>query len=173
MKLWTVGHSTHAPDAFAALLERHGIETLADVRRVPGSRRHPHFRDEALAAWLPARGVGYRHLPGLGGWRRPSPESPNGAWRNSSFRAYADFALTLDFRDALAELGRIAEASRTAIMCSEALWWRCHRRLVADRLVAMGNVVCHIGADGTASVHELPPFARVQADGAVLYPAGS
>jgi len=167
-ELWTVGHSTHALDAFVTLLQAHGIETLADVRRHPGSRRHPHFSADALAASLPLE---YQHLPGLGGRRRSAPDSPNTAWENAAFRAYADYALTDEFAAAVAELRALAAAGRTAIMCSEGLWWRCHRRLVADRLVAAGDVVHHIAPDGRTSPHALPPFARVRPDGAVVYPA--
>jgi uncharacterized protein (DUF488 family) len=171
MQVWSVGHSTHPLDAFAALLAAHGIETLVDVRTAPKSRRHPQFRAEALAISLPERGVRYERLPRLGGWRRTSPGSPNGAWRNASFRGYADYALTDEFAAGLRALREIAAASRTAMMCSEGLWWRCHRRLIADRLVAGGDAVRHIGPDGRVTAHELPDFAVVGEDGRVRYPA--
>ena len=173
MKLWTVGHSTHTLDAFMSLLAPREIELLADIRTVPKSRRSPHFNTDALAASLPKSGVAYLHLPRLGGWRRGKADSPNGAWRNRSFRGYADYATGDEFAEGLAELRDLAAAAPTAIMCSEALWWRCHRRLVADHLTAGGDTVCHIGSDGRTSVHELTPFAVVARDGGVMYPAES
>lgn len=171
MKAWTLGHSTHTLDAFIALLSAHEIEQLVDIRTVPKSRRSPHFNIDALAKSLPERGVAYAHLARLGGWRRPTEDSPNGAWRNRSFRGYADYAMSDEFDEGLAELRDLAAAGPTAIMCSEALWWRCHRRLVADHLTVGGDTVCHIGSDGRASVHELTPFALVGPDGRVTYPA--
>jgi uncharacterized protein (DUF488 family) len=170
MRVFTVGHSTHSLDELHALLAQHDVGRVADVRRVPRSARHPQFRAEALAAELPKRGVEYRHMPALGGWRRPMPDSPNGGWENGAFRGYADYALTEDFAEALDELQALAGDRPTAIMCSEGLWWRCHRRLIADRLVACGWTVCHIGPDGRLTKHELPPFAEPQADGTVRYP---
>lgn len=169
-RLWTIGHSTHALDELAALLARHGIEALVDVRTVPRSRRHPHFASDALARSLPERNVEYRHFPGLGGFRRPRPDSPNGGWRNDSFRGYADYALTEEFGRALEDLCAVARERRTAAMCSEGLWWRCHRRLISDRLVVTGWEVCHIGPDGSVAPHELADFALPQPDGTILYP---
>jgi uncharacterized protein (DUF488 family) len=171
MQIWTIGHSTHSFDAFVGLLDGHGIALLADIRTVPKSRRYPHFHTYALARSLPDRGTGYLHLPRLGGWRRAAADSPNGAWRNASFRGYADYAMTDEFAKGLAQLRGLAAAQSVAMMCSEALWWRCHRRLVADRLVATGDTVCHIGSDGRASAHELASFATVGVDGQVTYPA--
>jgi uncharacterized protein (DUF488 family) len=171
MNIWTVGHSTHSLDAFVGLVEAHEIAQVADIRAVPRSRRHPHFDTGALAVSLPERGVAYAHLARLGGWRHAGRDSPNGAWRNVSFRGYADYAMGEEFADGLAQLRRLAAARRTAMMCSEALWWRCHRRLVADRLVVGGDSVCHIGPDGRASEHELTPFATVGHDGRITYPA--
>jgi uncharacterized protein (DUF488 family) len=170
----TVGHSTHDLESFVALLRGQGVELLADVRTAPRSRRVPHFDGERLAASLAERGLGYRHLPALGGWRRARPDSPNAAWRDASFRGYADYMLTSAFAEGLAELRELAAAQRTAIMCAEAAWWRCHRRLVADRLVTEGHEVDHIAPDGRLTRHELPPFAEVR-DGELLYPrwAGS
>ncbi|MDQ3933081.1 MAG: DUF488 domain-containing protein [Actinomycetota bacterium] len=170
MKLWSIGHSTHGLDEFVDLLAEHEIRALVDIRTVPKSRRHPHFRSDALAHSLPERGIAYTHVPRLGGFRRPRADSPNAGWRNESFRGYADYAMTDDFDAGLAELRRIAQAERTVMMCSEALWWRCHRRLVADRLVVAGDAVLHIGADGRASEHELTPFACVSGDGQITYP---
>jgi uncharacterized protein (DUF488 family) len=170
MRIWTVGHSTHSLDAFVKLLTAHGITLLADIRTVPKSRRHPHFGNDALAQSLPDRGMTYVHLPRLGGWRRAAPDSPNGAWRNESFRGYADYAMGGEFAKGLAQLRELAAAQPVAMMCSEALWWRCHRRLVADRLVVAGDTVCHISSDGRASAHQLAPFAVVGKDGQVTYP---
>jgi uncharacterized protein (DUF488 family) len=170
MRVFTVGHSTHSLDDFYALLATHDVKRVADVRRVPRSGRHPQFRAEALAVELPARGIAYDHMPALGGWRRPLPDSPNGGWDNDAFRGYADYALTAEFGTALEELGTLARERPTAIMCAEGQWWRCHRRLIADRLLAAGWTVCHIGPDGRLAEHELPPFAERQADGTVRYP---
>jgi uncharacterized protein (DUF488 family) len=170
MKVWTVGHSTHPLDAFVALLIAHDIAQVADIRTVPRSRRQPHFDSDALARSLPERGVAYLHLPSLGGWRHPSSDSPNGAWRNLSFRGYADYAMGEEFADGLAQLRGIAAERRTAMMCAEALWWRCHRRLVADRLLVVGDTVCHVSAAGQVSAHRLTPFANVESDGQITYP---
>jgi uncharacterized protein (DUF488 family) len=171
MTIWTIGHSTHSIDAFVGLLATHGIALVADIRAVPRSRRHPHFDGDALALSLPERGVRYVHLPRLGGRRRADKESPNDAWRNPSFRAYADYAMSEQFAHGLAQLRRLAAARRTAVMCAEALWWRCHRRLVADRLVVAGDTVCHISSIGGVSAHRLTPYATVEPDGRITYPA--
>jgi uncharacterized protein (DUF488 family) len=173
MKVWTIGHSTHTFEAFARLLAMHDISLLADIRTVPKSRRHPHFHAEALARNLPGRGVTYVELPQLGGWRRGTPDSPNDAWRNLSFRGYADYAMGGAFSEGLAQLRELAAAQSTAMMCAEALWWRCHRRLIADRLVLAGDTVCHIGADGRTAAHQLTEFAAVSADGQLTYPAAT
>ena len=170
MKIWTVGHSTHSLDAFLALLAAHEIALVADIRTVPKSRRHPHFHGDALARSLADHGLAYVHLPRLGGWRRAAADSPNDGWRNASFRGYADYAMSDEFAKGLAELRELTAARPTAMMCSEALWWRCHRRLVADRLVAGGDTVCHISSDGRAAAHQLTPFATVGADGQLTYP---
>jgi len=172
LRIWSIGHSTHALADFVALLGRHRIELVADVRRFPRSRRHPQFDIDALTAALPEHGVLYRHLPALGGRRTPRADSPNDAWRNRSFRGYADHALTPEFAAGLSALRDIAQGAPTAMMCSEALWWRCHRRLVADRLVAEGHAVLHIGSDGRSSPHELASFAGRNADGTIVYATG-
>lgn len=169
MKLWTVGHSTHPLDAFVALLAAHDISQVADIRTSPRSRHHPHFDTDALALSLPERGMAYVHLPRLGGWRHANADSPNGAWRNLSFRGYADYAMCDEFADGLAQLRGIAAKRRTAMMCSEALWWRCHRRLVADRLLVAGDTVCHISSGGRVSAHRLTAFATVELDGRITY----
>ena len=173
MNVWTVGHSTHSLDAFVALLVAHDIARVADIRTVPRSLRHPQFDTDALARSLPERGVAYVHLPRLGGWRHANADSPNGAWRNLSFRGYADYAMGEEFADGLAQLRGIAAEQRTAMMCSEALWWRCHRRLIADRLLVAGDTVCHISSGGRVSEHQLTPFATVQPDGLITYAATS
>jgi uncharacterized protein (DUF488 family) len=169
-RVFTIGHSTHELDRLTALLAPHGVQRIADVRRVPRSARHPQFRAETLATELPAHGIDYRHLPALGGFRRPLPDSPNGGWDNESFRGYADYALTAEFAKALDELCTLARDRPTAVMCAEGPWWRCHRRLIADRLTATGWTVCHIAPDGALAEHELPPFAEPQTDGTVRYP---
>src|SRR5579875_3710179 len=157
-RLWSIGHSTLALEKLVGLLHLHQIGLLCDVRTVPRSARHPHFSADALARSLPAESIEYRHLPGLGGWR------------HAAFRGDADYALGEEFSAALAELCDLATRQRTAIMCAEALWWRCHRRLIADRLLALGWEVCHIASNGHSTPHRLTPFAVVQCDGSVVYP---
>ncbi len=169
MVVWSIGHSTHPWDAFLTLLAAHAITTLVDIRTVPKSRRHPHFHTDALARELPRHDVEYVHLAALGGWRQAAPDSPNGAWRNASFRGYADYAMSDEFAAGLEALRAHADDARTAMMCSEALWWRCHRRLVADRLVLAGDEVRHIGSDGRTQLHRITPFATVRAD-QLVYP---
>jgi uncharacterized protein (DUF488 family) len=170
MRAFTVGHSTHSVDGLLALLTPHGVERVVDVRRSPRSRRHPQFNLEALTAELPQRGVDYRHLPALGGRRRPRRDSPNGGWEHEAFRGYADYALTGEFAAALGKLCALARERPTAVMCAEALWWRCHRRLIADRLTALGWTICHIAVDADLTEHQLPPFAIVQGDKSIRYP---
>jgi uncharacterized protein (DUF488 family) len=170
VRLYTIGHSTRSFDAFAALLDAHGIGQVADIRTIPRSRRHPQFERESLAAALAARGVAYRHLPGLGGLRHPRRESPNTGWRNESFRGYADYMATAAFDEALGDLLVLARAAPTAAMCAEAVWWRCHRNLLADTIVARGGEVLHITSAADPAAHQLNPMARV-ADGRVSYPS--
>ena len=170
--VYTIGHSTRTLEQFVALLREHGVELLVDVRRFPGSRRHPQFGAEALAAGLAAAGIGYRHAEALGG-RRTSESgaaSPNGAWRNAAFRAYADYMATDAFRAALDEL--IADAGRgtVAVMCAEAVPWRCHRRLITDALIARGVAVADIVGPGPASPAALSEHAVARPDGTVTYP---
>jgi uncharacterized protein (DUF488 family) len=168
--LYTVGHSTHPWDEFVAILRAHGVTQLADVRRHPGSRKYPHFNVTHLAAELPKAGIAYLPCPDLGGRRKPRPDSPNGAWRNESFRGYADYLLTEEFRDALARLERAARRRPTAIMCSEAVPWRCHRSLIADAMLARGWDARDIMSPTSAKPHKLPAWAHV--DGTeVTYPA--
>jgi len=167
--LFTIGHSNRSLNDFLALLHAHGIELVADIRTVPKSRHNPQFNREALAASLPPAGIDYLHLPDLGGLRHPRPDSLNLAWRNASFRGYADYMQTPAFEKALAELLQTAALRRAAIMCAEAVPWRCHRSLVADALLARGVPVEHIVSAATASPHKLTPFAVVES-GKVTYP---
>lgn len=167
---YTVGHSNHELDRLVALLAAHGVTRVVDVRRFPGSRRLPHFARDELARSLPERGLDYRHLVDLGGRRRPRPDSPNAGWRVESFRGYADHMATPEFHAALSELEELAAARPSAIMCSEGLWWRCHRRLVSDALVVRGWEVRHIAPDARVSEHELTEFAEVHR-GELVYPA--
>jgi len=172
MTIYTIGHSTRSLDEFLTLLRAHGITQLGDVRTVPKSRRHPHFAGDALAPSLRAAGVAYRHLPALGGLRKPRRDSKNSAWRNEGFRGYADYMESTEFEKAIAELIAWAGAagSRTAIMCAEAVWWRCHRQLVADALVARNVTVQHIQTATSAPEHKLTEFAQI--DGIrVVYPS--
>jgi uncharacterized protein (DUF488 family) len=168
--VWTVGHSTQALDAFAALLRAHGVRCVADVRRFPGSRRHPQFGREALTAGLAADGIAYEHLEALGGRRSVAPGSVNDGWENAAFRAYADHMASAEFAAGLERLEALAARRPTAVMCAEALWWQCHRRLVADALVARGWEVAHIGPDGRLALHDFTPFAVVEG-ATVTYPA--
>ncbi len=167
--IFTIGHSTRSLDAFIALLDEYGVVQLGDIRSVPRSRRHPHFAMDALSVSLPQAGVAYRHFPGLGGHRKARPDSPNTAWRHEAFRGYADYMQTPEFEHALDDLAAFAADATTAIMCAEAVWWRCHRRLTADALVARGVEVRHIMSDRASPPHALSEFARV-AGGKVIYP---
>jgi uncharacterized protein (DUF488 family) len=142
---------------------------LVDVRTVPASRRMPHFARASLALALPAHGIGYQHMPELGGLRKPKPDSTNLGWRNVGFRGYADYMQTDGFWDALARVEELAAGKRLAVMCAEAVPWRCHRSLISDALVVRGNHVMHITGKGAASSHSLTPFARVE-DGRIIYP---
>jgi uncharacterized protein (DUF488 family) len=169
--IWTIGHSTRGLDEFLGLLAGSSIELLADVRRFPGSRRHPHFNQDVLTEALIGNGMAYRHYADLGGRRaHREPGSPNTAWRVEAFNAFADHMATSPFETALADLIDQARASRTAIMCSEAVPWRCHRRLIADALCVRGWTVLDIMGPGKIKPHPLTEFARV--DGLhVIYPA--
>ena len=166
----TVGHSTRTSNELLVLLHDAAIELLVDVRAFPSSRRHPQFNRDALATWLPDAGVAYRHMAALGGRRVPARGSPNGGWRDTAFQGYADHMRSPDFAAALAELEAAARQVRTAIMCAEAVWWRCHRRLIADALVARGWRVEHLGIGHGRAVHELTEFAVVAPDGSLTYP---
>jgi uncharacterized protein (DUF488 family) len=167
MRIYTIGHSTRTLDELISLLREHDIQRLADIRRYPGSRRYPHFSKESLAKSLP---IAYVHMPELGGRRKPLPDSPNTAWRNEQFRAYADYMATPEFANAIDAL--LESDLRTAIMCAEAVPWRCHRNLVADELTRRGHEVIHIIGPGSSRKHEMNPNAHVD-DGHLVYPASS
>jgi len=159
--IWTIGHSTHSIEELLAILGAHAIETVVDVRRFPGSRRLPQFGSATLEAALAEHGIAYRWIGELGGRRQASPASPNDGWRNDAFRAYADHMATEEFAAGLAELEMIAAGSRAAVMCAEVLWWRCHRRLIADALTAVGYEVRHIRDATEAEVHRIAPPAAI------------
>lgn len=168
--LWTVGHSTRTQEDFLSLAGAHGIRAIADVRRFPGSRRHPHFARDAMARWLPAHGIDYVHVEALGGRRAAAADSPNTGLRNASFRGYADYMRTEAFEAALAGVIDLSRAQPTALMCAEAVWWRCHRSLIADLLTARGFEVRHILDASTPRPHRIHESARI--DGrTVCYPS--
>lgn len=170
-RIWTVGHSNRELAAFLRLLAEAGIAQLADVRRFPGSRRQPHFGKDALQRSLAERNIDYLHLGALGGRRgKPAAASPNRGWRVASFAAYADYMATEDFVRALQRLEAFATSARTAIMCSEAVPWRCHRRLIADALLVRGWEILDIIGPGRVACHTLTDFARV-CEGTITYPA--
>jgi uncharacterized protein (DUF488 family) len=166
--IYTIGHSVRTLPEFLHLLAAHGVRQLADIRTVARSRRHPHFSSDALAVSLADAGIAYRHMKALGGLRKARADSRNTAWRNESFRGYADHMESVEFRSALDALVEWSRDAPTAIMCAEAVWWRCHRQLVADALVARGVEVRHIMSPTDAPAHELSEFARVE-DGTVTY----
>jgi uncharacterized protein (DUF488 family) len=173
-KLFTIGHSTRPIEEFIALLRESDIALLVDVRAIPGSRHNPQFGGERLSAALGAAGIAYRHMPALGGRRSSRASavpSPNGLWRNAAFRAYADYALTAPFQASLAELLALARAQRCAVMCAEAVWWRCHRRIITDYLLAAGESVGHIMAPHEIDVAQMTPGAQRTPAGALTYPA--
>ena len=168
LSIWTVGHSTLSIEDFIARLQSFEIVLLADVRSFPGSRRYPHFNKENLSAALTDAGIRYEHLRELGGRRRPRPDSINMAWRNESFRGYADYMETAEFRDGVERLIDLAAKQRVAIMCSEAVWWRCHRSMISDYLKVKGIDVMHIMGEGKAEPHPFTSAARV-VDGELSY----
>ena len=165
----TVGHSTHPIEKFLALLKAHGVEQLVDVRTIPKSRRLPHFNRESLEVVLPGQGIAYNHLLGLGGLRHPRKDSINTAWQNDSFRGYADYMQTEEFAASLNQLIEIAAKRVTAIMCAEAVPWRCHRSLIGDALLARGFAVEDILTGSVRKPHVYTPFARIDGE-AVTYP---
>lgn len=155
MTIWTIGHSTRTAEELNGVLVHHGIEAIVDVRRFPGSRRLPQFGSEALEQSLAASGVAYHWIGALGGRRTPTDDSPNDAWEHPAFRGYADHTETEDFAEGLFGLEMIGGGMRTAVMCAELLWWRCHRRIIADVLVSLGYEVLHIRDASPAEPHEL------------------
>ncbi len=170
--IFTIGHSTHPIGEFVALLREASLELLVDVRSFPRSRTNPQFNTDALHDSLAAAGIGYLHLLALGGRRRGhAADSPNTLWRNAAFRNYADYAQSEPFRAALAQLTTLAARQRCVIMCSEALWWRCHRRIITDYLLAQGLSVTHIMGHGSKDAATLTPGARTLPDGTVVYQA--
>jgi uncharacterized protein (DUF488 family) len=169
--IWTIGHSTRSLDEFLELLAYYRLESVADVRRFPGSRRYPQYDSAALAAALAEHDIAYYWLPALGGRRRARSDSPNIAWRNASFRGYADHMGSTEFAGGLAELLEISRNLRTTLMCAEAVWWRCHRALIADVLRARDFEVLHILNSKRAVVHPFTAPARI-VDGQLTYESG-
>ena len=159
--IWTVGHSTRTFEKFAEILLAHEIKVLVDVRSFPGSRRYRQFNREALAQALGEIGIKYRHEPRLGGRRTPRADSHNTAWKNPSFRAYADHMESETFRSGVEDLLEVAASERTAVMCAEAVWWRCHRSLIADYLKAEGHTVLHIIDQHKSEEHPFTSAARI------------
>ena len=169
-RLFTIGHSTRSLDEFIALLKREGVSHLVDVRAFPTSARYPHFNQTSLADSLAGEGIRYTHFPALGGRRKVRRDSHNTLWRNAGFRGYADYMETREFSSALDELLGLASRESTAIMCAEAVPWRCHRSLISDAVVAKGFRVFHI-MDSGADEHRLTSFGRIDANGRVHYDA--
>ena len=167
-EIWTIGHSTHSLEEFTAMLKSFQIEMVADIRSFPGSRRVPHFNKEALEVSLPQAGFQYIHIRNLGGRRKVHPDSKNSAWRHPAFRGYADFMETETFLGGIRELEQAAFTQRTAYMCSEAVWWRCHRSMVSDYLKAEGWKVMHIMGIEKAAEHPYTQPARI-IDGRLSY----
>jgi len=168
--VFTIGHSTRTEDELLALLVEAGVRSVADVRTFPSSRRYPQFNWGALARWLPEAGIGYVRLPQLGGRRAPIAGSPNGGWSDPGFRGYADHMSSGEFAAGLGRLEELACERPTAIMCAEAVWWRCHRRLIADALTVRGWRVEHLGVGVSSAIHELTAFAVVAHGTELSYP---
>lgn len=171
--LWTIGHSTRAWEVFVTMLRGPGIVRLVDVRRFAGSRRNPQFSGQDMGKALAAEGIGYEPMPALGGRRTPRTDSPNGAWRNASFRGYADYMQTGEYQAARQRLQDLARTGPVAIMCAEAMWWQCHRSLIADDFKVDGWTVLHLLAAGRQQEHPYTSAARI-VDGRLDYgmPAG-
>lgn len=169
--VYTIGHSTREFPEFLRLLVSHGIRRVVDVRRYPASRRHPQYARAALEQALAAAGIAYTHEQDLGGRRQPRPDSPNIGWRSQSFRGYADHMDEVTFQAALARVIALASQSSIAVMCAEAVPWRCHRQLIADALLARGHDVGHILSVDRVDAHRVTPFVRIESDGRVRYPA--
>lgn len=169
-RVFTIGHSTRSIEDFIRILQGHGVEHVVDVRTIPRSRHNPQFNADALPASLRPAGIGYEHAPGLGGLRHAARDSINNGWRNSSFRGYADYMQTSQFAKALERLVRLAGRGHVAIMCAEAVPWRCHRSLIADALVARGIAVAHLMSPTRSQPHALTPFAKVNGP-QITYPS--
>jgi uncharacterized protein (DUF488 family) len=165
----TIGHSTRPLAAFIELLQAHRVKRVIDVRTVPRSRHNPQFNQESLPEALAAAGIAYLHLAGLGGLRHPRRDSPNTGWRNASFRGFADYMQTPEFESSLKELTKLARRERVALMCAEAVPWRCHRSLIADALLARGARIEHIISGKKSQEHQLTPWAKVEGT-VVTYP---
>lgn len=172
MRIWSVGHGTRTIDELLEILREAGIVTLVDVRSFPGSRRHPQFGASALRESATEAGIAYMHLRGLGGRREPRPGSPHTALRVAAFRAYADHMATAEFQEDLVRLEAVAAVTRTAYLCAETLWWRCHRRMLSDLLTVRGWEVVHLLGPGKSEPHRLWDVARV-ADGRLVYDGGA
>lgn len=169
--VFTIGHSTRPIDVFIRLLKAHGVQRVVDVRSIPRSRHNPQFNRDRLSPALHGARIHYRHMPGLGGLRRPRPDSPNMGWRNASFRGYADYMQTGEFEDSLKRCIRLAKQEPVALMCAEAVPWRCHRSLIADALLARGIDASEIASRIRTRPHSLTLLARVRGTH-VAYPAG-
>jgi uncharacterized protein (DUF488 family) len=171
--LLTYGHGTESSERTVATLEAAGVSSLVDIRTAPGSRRHPQFARAALEEWLPAAGIAYRWEKRLGGFRRPGLDNPDVVWREDMFRGYAEHMRSPDFLAAIDAVLAEAAIHQTTVMCSESLWWRCHRRLVADfAVVARGEAVSHLMHDGRVEPHRPTPGVRLRDDGLLVYDAG-
>lgn len=176
LPFFTVGHSNRSIGDFVALLQAAEVRLVADIRTVPRSRANPQFNRDTLPDALAAAGISYDYLAALGGLRgksRALPPDVNGFWTNQSFHNYADYALTPEFHAGLAHLRAEGHESRCTVMCSEAVWWRCHRRIVADYLIASGETVVHIMGEGRLEPARLTPGAVIRPDGTIIYPAGA
>lgn len=168
--VYTVGHSTRPLEELLRILREGGVQELVDVRSAPGSRRNPQFGAAALSPALAAEGISYTHEPGLGGFRKARPDSPNRGWEHPAFVGYADHMQTSEFKQALGRLEQAARGHPICLMCAEAQWWRCHRRLIADALVVRGWKVLHLGLGGKPVAHELTSFALREGEHGLLYP---
>ncbi len=169
LTILTIGHSTHPLDAFINLLQDNGVERVVDVRSIPRSRRNPQFNRDSLPVSLSAAGIGYVHLSGLGGFRKPDLDSTNRAWKNAGFRGFADYMQTEQFQEQISTLVDLAREQMVVLTCAEALPWRCHRFLIADALVVRGVRVEHILANGKRQLHDLTGFAHVEGT-SITYP---
>ncbi|MDP3879503.1 MAG: DUF488 domain-containing protein [Dehalococcoidales bacterium] len=168
--IFSIGHSTRTLEELVDLLKSNGVTKVSDIRTIPRSRRNPQFNIETLPGDLRAAGIGYQHLPGLGGLRHPQADSPNQGWRNASFRGFADYMQTQEFEENLVALMKLAQEETVALMCAEAVPWRCHRSLIADALFTRGTQVQHILSATSIRPHQVTPWARVNGT-QVTYPA--